>query len=658
MRLKTLTNLNTLLLVTVCIALGMTLWWSQRALERPYQLMERYLSLSQDFQQQVANDIDAYLASGDATRHSSALHNLDALAPLLAELPADLATDLQRSLTELAEFSRGELLAAGKLAGDPQALLLQAEREMAGNLTQLAAYADQAGSTSDTAAYPRRLFDIAQHLTRLAHARERLMSSGRSELAADVERELAALGEQLRQLEALPLLGVAQTSEADPSNNFAAMMGLEQDTEAAPSEDRGIALKRELASLVARYPAELARTRTLIEQRQALAQQTQERIGQVQQALAALEPRVRAEHGRIQGEVRLLQGVMIGLILLIALTIDSLQRRLSRLLTNLVPTLSSWAAGDFSSGVKMATRTRELQDIEASLNRLRTYLGELVGTIRQHAEAVASTSGSLAELNGGLHDSAEHQAVETAQIRDALGALEQTIQQVAGDTQQAADAGREAERALSAGQQVIAQSLSGLHALVDEVQHNAQAIESLAAETATIDTVLTVIRGIAEQTNLLALNAAIEAARAGEAGRGFAVVADEVRSLSQRTTSATSEIQGVIGRLQQAAHHSVSAMRAQVDHAQATATQAESAEGALDDSVAAIRTIASMTQRIADASAQQRDAVADVRDHSEGIHQLGSDNLQRITQSREQGDTLLQLGGQLHRAVQRFRVQA
>ena len=100
MRLKTLTNLNTLLLVTVCIALGMTLWWSQRALERPYQLMERYLSLSQDFQQQVANDIDVYLASGDATRHSSALHNLDALAPLLAELPADLATDLQRSLAE------------------------------------------------------------------------------------------------------------------------------------------------------------------------------------------------------------------------------------------------------------------------------------------------------------------------------------------------------------------------------------------------------------------------------------------------------------------------------------------------------------------------------------------------------------------------------
>jgi methyl-accepting chemotaxis protein len=635
----------------------MTLWWSQRALERPYQLMERYLSLSQDFQRQVANDIDAYLASGDATRHSGALHGLDALAPLLADLPTDLATDLQRSLTELGDFSRGELLAAGKLAGDPQGLLLQAEREMASTLAQLAAYADQAGSAA-ASAYPRLLFDITQHLTRLAHARERLINSGRSELAGDVERELIALGEQLRALDALPLLGVSQATDSAPDNSFAAMMGLEQEASAAPAEDNGIALKRELSSLVARYPAELSRTRALIEQRQALVQQTQSRIDQVQQALAALEPRVRAEHGRIQGEVRLLQGLMIGLILLIALIIDRLQRRLSSLLSNLVPALSAWAAGDFSVEVQLVSRTRELQDIEASLNRLRAYLVELVGTIRQQAEAVVSTSGSLAELNSGLHGSAERQATDTAQIRDALEALECTIQQVAGDTQHAADAGREAERALSAGQQVIAQSLGGLHALVDEVQHNAQAIEALAAETATIDSVLTVIRSIAEQTNLLALNAAIEAARAGEAGRGFAVVADEVRSLSQRTTSATSEIQGVIGRLQQAAHQSVSAMRAQGDHAEATATQAESAEGALDESVAAIRTIASMTQRIADASAQQRDAVADVRDHSEGIHQLGSDNLQRITQSREQGDTLLQLGEQLHLAVQRFRVKA
>jgi len=210
--------------------------------------------------------------------------------------------------------------------------------------------------------------------------------------------------------------------------------------------------------------------------------------------------------------------------------------------------------------------------------------------------------------------------------------------------------------ALVQGQQVIGQSLEGLHALVSEVQGNAQAIERLADETATIGSVLTVIRGIAEQTNLLALNAAIEAARAGEAGRGFAVVADEVRSLSQRTGSATAEIQDVIGRLQQAAHQSVQAMRAQVEHAEATAGKAEAADGALDEIVSAIRTIASMAGRIAEATAQQSDAVSEIREHGERIHQLGDDNLGLIANGRSESERLLHLGGQLHSAVQAFRV--
>ena len=657
MRLKTLTNLNTLLLVSICLALAATLWWSQRALERPYLLMERYLSLSQQFQQEVAHNIFGYLDSGDALRHSAALQaldgQLDGLQAALGELPAALADDLGASLADLRAFSSEQLLAAGKLAGDPQGLLLQAEREMAGALEQLAGYADSAGQ--DAAGYRRPLFAAAQHLARLAHARNKLVSSGRSELAVDVERELAVLARQAQALDALPLLGVVEDNSS-AGDGFAALLGLNSDEDGSQAQDRGVALKREFASLVARYPAELGRTRSLIEQRSSLAEATRARVDSVQQALAALEPAVRAEHGRIQGEVRLLLGIMIGLILLSALAIDRIQRRLASVLTRLVPALSAWAQGDFGEDIRLGSGTRELCDIEESLNRLRAYLVDLVGTIRLHAEQVAGSSRTLADLSGGLHAGAERQAGDTAQIRDALGDLESTIQQVAGDASQAADASRDAGRALGQGQQVIGLSLTGLHALVDQVQDNAQAIERLAEETATIGSVLTVIRGIAEQTNLLALNAAIEAARAGEAGRGFAVVADEVRSLSQRTSSATAEIQELIGRLQQAARQSVDAMRAQVAHAEATAGQASAADGALDAIVAAIRTIASMAERIADATAQQSGAVSEIRGHSERIHQLGGDNLLRIGQGRQQGEQLLHLGGQLHTAVQAFRV--
>lgn len=648
MRLKLLTNLNTLLLVAVCVALGATLWWSQKALERPYLLMERYLGLSQQFQNEVARSVEDYLGSGDALRLSSAAQGIDSLQKELGELPPALVETLRPSLSTLEEFSKTDLLAAGKLAGDPQALLLQAERELGASLDQLSQYA------SGNAAYLTPLLTASQHLGKLSLARDKLVSSGRSELAVDVEREVANIRTQAEKLDALPLLGVTTSNESN-TDDFASMMGLEN-KEKTVAEDAGVGLKRELNSLLTRYPAELTRTRDQIQKRADLSAATHVKIADVQQAIAGLEPVVRAQHGQIQGEVRLMQGVMIGLILLIALLIDTLQRKLARTLTNLAPALSTWAEGDFSRDIQLGNTNRELHDIEASLNRLRAYLVDLVGTIRRNAEQVAGSSRTLADLSNDLHSGAEHQAGDTALIRDSLSELEATIQQVAGDASQAADASRHAGLAVEHGQKVIGLSLTGLHALVDEVQGNAQMIEHLAEESATIGGVLTVIRSIADQTNLLALNAAIEAARAGEMGRGFAVVAEEVRSLAQRTAGATAEIQALIAGLQTAARQSVDGMRAQVEHAEATANQAQAADGALDKIVGAIQTISDTAIRIADVTAQQSGAVSEIRDHSERIHQLGGDNLLRIGEGREQGENLLVLGGRLHTAVQAFRV--
>ena len=653
MRLKLLTNLNTLLLVAVCLALGATLWWSQQALERPFLLMERYLSLSQQFQNKVARNIEDYLASGDAVRLSDANSALDTLKTELEPLPPALADALRPSLENLSTYSNTQLLAAGKLAGDPQALLLQAERELGASLEQLSQYASD-GASPQARAYLPLLFGASQHLAKLSLGRDKLVSSGRSELAGDVERELDGIERQARQIDALPLLGVSSNS-ASGTDDFAAMMGLES-AATAQAEDAGIGLKRELNSLLSRYPAELKRTQNQIEQRAQLSAATHLKLDAVQQAIAELEPVVRAEHGQIQNEVRLIQGLMIGLILLIALLIDTLQRKLARVLTYLAPLLSTWAEGDFSRDIQLGKTNRELRDIEASLNRLRSYLVNLVGTLRLNAEQVAGSSQTLAELSTGLHSGAQRQAGDTAQIRDALGELEATISQVAGDASQAADASRSAGLAVAQGQRVIGQSLTGLHALVGEVQGNAQTIERLAEESATIGGVLTVIRSIADQTNLLALNAAIEAARAGEMGRGFAVVAEEVRSLAQRTAGATNEIQILIGGLQLAARQSVEGIRAQVTHAQATAQQAQDADGALDEIVGAIATISNTAVRIADVTAQQTGAVSEIRDHSERIHVLGDENLQRIGIARDQSQQLLALGSELNTAVQAFRV--
>ncbi|WP_278433750.1 methyl-accepting chemotaxis protein [Stutzerimonas kunmingensis] len=652
MRLKSLTTLNTLLLIAVCLALGATLWWSEHAMERPYLLMARYLGLSQQFQHQAAENIQGYLASGDALRHSQAQQALTDLQRDVTELPDGLAETLRPSLEELVRFTATDLLAAGKLAGDPQGLLLQAEREMAGALSQLDDY--QAGADHPSARhYQRPLFSAGQQLLRLSHARGKLVASGRDELASEVEQTLHNLEQDAAKLEALPLLGVL-AAEQSAASNFAALLDL-GDAAKRTSEDQGVALKRELTSLIKRYPAELQRTRQLIRQRSELLQSSAGKIDAVQQALAELEPAVRAEHGRIQAEVRMLQGGIILLILLIALAIDRLQRQLTRALGQLVPALSEWAEGDFASDARIESKIREIADIESSLNRLRSYLHGLVGTLRLQATQVAASSRSLDEMSSDLHEGAQRQTGDTAQIRDSLSELEATIQQVADGAGEAAEASRAAARAVHQGQQVIGQSLTGLHGLVSEVQDNAAAIERLADETTTIGNVLTVIRAIAEQTNLLALNAAIEAARAGGHGRGFAVVADEVRSLAQRTSGATEEIQQLIGRLQLAARQSVEAMRSQVEHAQSTANLAESADQALDEIVSTIATISRMAEQIAQATAQQGEAVGEIRGHSERIHQLGDANLNHISRGREQSAQMLQLGSELDRATQAFR---
>ena len=165
MRLKLLTNLNTFLLLLVCLALGATLWWSQRALERPFTLMDRYLELSQGFERKVAQNIQAYLASGDALKQKAAQQALDELAAELPQLPESLGQLLGASLDELRQFSGNQLLAAGKLAGDPQGLLLQAERDLLAALDQLGAYAD-ASQNPAAAEYRAPLLQAGLHLTR------------------------------------------------------------------------------------------------------------------------------------------------------------------------------------------------------------------------------------------------------------------------------------------------------------------------------------------------------------------------------------------------------------------------------------------------------------------------------------------------------------
>ena len=316
----------------------------------------------------------------------------------------------------------------------------------------------------------------------------------------------------------------------------------------------------------------------------------------------------------------------------------------------------SIAHGNLSEPIAEPKNQDEASALIRSLATMQRDLRGMIEVVRSNAHGV---NGMSERLSQGCHEvagSSQQQSVAASTMAAAASEMTASIEEITRHAQRALDMASQAETLAKDGGRVIHQVVSDMDGIARSAQQSAQVIRTLDKESEAIYSIIQVIKGIADQTNLLALNAAIEAARAGEMGRGFAVVAEEVRSLAQRTAGATAEIQTLIAGLQQAARLSVDGMRAQVEHAEATASQAQAADGALDKIVDAIQTIADTAVRIADVTAQQSGAVSEIRDHSERIHQLGGDNLLRIGQGRSQGENLLVLGGQLHTAVQAFRV--
>lgn len=238
--------------------------------------------------------------------------------------------------------------------------------------------------------------------------------------------------------------------------------------------------------------------------------------------------------------------------------------------------------------------------------KLRTLTGRVEDSIEQLSELASMTQAASNKTCEGV----SRQETETEQLATAINEMATTVQEVARNTDDAARAAHEVGKDTQAGAKVVQQTIQAIRQLANDIEASADVIHKLETDSNEIGSVLDVIRDIAEQTNLLALNAAIEAARAGEQGRGFAVVADEVRNLAMRTQDSTSQIQDMIERLQKGAHSAVQAMEQGREQAKHSVEQAAHADESLTRISAAVDTISSMNQQIATA-AEEQSAVAD-----------------------------------------------
>ncbi|MDP2748786.1 MAG: methyl-accepting chemotaxis protein [Pseudomonas sp.] len=298
----------------------------------------------------------------------------------------------------------------------------------------------------------------------------------------------------------------------------------------------------------------------------------------------------------------------------------------------------------------------ELGQLAGSFNR---FVEKIHGLVRQ----IVDMTGQLTELVGQVsaqaqrsEEAMERQRHETDQVATAINEMSAAAHEVAQSAQGAAEAAQKTDTEGQAAKKVVDGSIERIHTLVQDIRDSGVSLDTLQKDVSSIVSVLDVIRSIAEQTNLLALNAAIEAARAGEAGRGFAVVADEVRALASRTQQSTQEIQGMIDRLQKGTQDAVTAMRRSSDAGDVTSEQANRAGTSLDAIAQLIGTINAMNAQIASA-AEEQTAVAEEINRSVHKIAVAVDSVADETQQGAQtARNLAGLGERLGSLVRQFRI--
>ncbi|MBV4475284.1 methyl-accepting chemotaxis protein [Pseudomonas botevensis] len=360
---------------------------------------------------------------------------------------------------------------------------------------------------------------------------------------------------------------------------------------------------------------------------------------------------------RMQGVVLSIVGVAVVVLLVIAAAGLLLANTILRPLHLMKANLDDIAAGEGDLTRRLAiTSQDELGELAGSFNR---FVDKIHGLVRQISEMTTQLTGLVTQVSDQAQRSdqaMERQRHETDQVATAINEMSAAAQEVAKSAQNAAVAARQTDEEGQAAKRVVAGSIQQIHALVDDIRNSGVSLDSLQQDVSSIVGVLGVIRSIAEQTNLLALNAAIEAARAGEAGRGFAVVADEVRALASRTQISTQEIQGMIDRLQAGTQSAVDAMRRSSEAGDGTSAQANQAGASLDAMAELIATINSMNAQIASA-AEEQTAVAEEINRS--VHQIAVavDSVADETQLGAQTSrSLAELGQGLGRLVGQFRI--
>lgn len=347
-------------------------------------------------------------------------------------------------------------------------------------------------------------------------------------------------------------------------------------------------------------------------------------------------------------------GVGLLVCFLVALFFPLLVTRPLKRVIGAIESLAS-GEGDLTRRVSVDSKD-ELGRLAAGLNQLLKKLHDSIKRLAMTAGKVREVSERMSHLNQQTQEMVAGQHASTDMVATAVNQMAATVQEVARSAAVAAQAAQQADADARDGSDRVSSSAASTNELAGNVEQAAEVIDTLGKEAEGVGSVLDVIRGVAEQTNLLALNAAIEAARAGEQGRGFAVVADEVRTLASRTQSSTAEIQAMIERLQVGARDAVSAMKAGRAKVQESVARAESAGGSLSEITKAVASISEKNAQIASAAEEQSTVTEEINRNVAEITESSVQTAKTASEAAQTSSVLSEHAQELDRIVQGFKI--
>ena len=361
---------------------------------------------------------------------------------------------------------------------------------------------------------------------------------------------------------------------------------------------------------------------------------------------------IRSMTQALNGKITLALLGVAALVLVISMVALNLAYRPILSLRDLVQELSR-GSGDLTRRLAV-TSTDDLGQISAGINRFIERLQEMMGEVREASGQLNEGISGLARQTGSAQGLLAEHVRETEQVVTAINEMSRTAVSVSESAASTAQLTGQSQQLASQSRRVVDQAMASVTALVTEVETTAHSIAAMQQDVQQIGSILGVIGSIAEQTNLLALNAAIEAARAGEQGRGFAVVADEVRTLAQRTAESTAEIHQIIDTVQTGAVNAVRAIESGQQRSEQGVTQVTEAGAMLQRITEAVEAIRDMNQQIATAAEEQTSVAEDISRNLTELTAIASANQDNVERTQKASRNLHDMSGQLGEVTRRL----